>query len=122
MSQSRGNLWTDGRTDRWTDGQTLIYRTLPAETGGPKKALQISPVPIQTRFSAFCIKIASHNFHKRGQSPRAGCCRMLLLPKLGTGVCVCVCVCVLAFHPFIFHSSGSRVPDLCSECKIDKVD
>ena len=92
MSQSRGNLWTDGRTDRWTDGQTLIYRTLPAETGGPKKALQISPVPIQTRFSAFCIKIASHNFHKREQSPRAGCCRMLLLAKLGTGVCVCVCV------------------------------
>ena len=25
------------RTDRRKDGQTLFYRTLPAETGGPKK-------------------------------------------------------------------------------------
>ena len=24
------------RPDRWKDGQTLIYRTLPATTGGPK--------------------------------------------------------------------------------------
>ena len=29
MSQSRGNLQTDGRTD----GQTLFHRTLPTETG-----------------------------------------------------------------------------------------
>ena len=32
MSQSRENLRTDGRTD----GKTQIYKTLPAETGGPK--------------------------------------------------------------------------------------
>ena len=31
MSQSRENVWMDGRTD----GQTVFYRTLPAETGGP---------------------------------------------------------------------------------------
>ena len=31
MSQFRENLQTDGRTD----GQTLFYRTLPAEAGGP---------------------------------------------------------------------------------------
>ena len=33
MSHSRENLRTDGRTD----GKTLIYKTLPAETGGPKR-------------------------------------------------------------------------------------
>ena len=33
MSQFRENLQTDGRTD----GQTLFYRTLPAEAGGPEK-------------------------------------------------------------------------------------
>ena len=33
MCQSRENLRTDGRTD----GQTLLYQTLPAETGGPKR-------------------------------------------------------------------------------------
>ena len=39
MSKSRLNLRTDGRTDgrteRRTDGQTIFYRTLPAEAGGP---------------------------------------------------------------------------------------
>ena len=29
--------WKDGRKDRWKDRQTLFYRTLPAEAGGPKK-------------------------------------------------------------------------------------
>ena len=33
MSQSQKNLRTDGRTD----GQTLFYRTILAEAGGPKK-------------------------------------------------------------------------------------
>ena len=38
MSQFRENLWTDGRMDGRTDGQTLFYRTLPTEAGGPKKS------------------------------------------------------------------------------------
>ena len=36
MSQSRENLWTDGRMD----GQTLFYRILPANIGGPTTSLQ----------------------------------------------------------------------------------
>ena len=44
MSQSRENLWTDGRTDEmtegWKDGQTLFYRTLLAEARGPKILVQ----------------------------------------------------------------------------------
>ena len=36
MSQSRGNLRTDGRMD----GHTLIYRTFPAEDGRPTTSLQ----------------------------------------------------------------------------------
>ena len=36
MSQFRENLKTDGRMD----GQTLFYRTLPAEAGGPTTSLQ----------------------------------------------------------------------------------
>ena len=41
MSQSWENLWTDGRTDRRMDGQTLFYRTLPAEAGGPIMKLNV---------------------------------------------------------------------------------
>ena len=26
---------TEGRAEGWKDGQTLFYRTLPAEAGGP---------------------------------------------------------------------------------------
>ena len=39
-------------------------------------------------------------------------------------VCVCVFVClrVLVLHPFIFHFTGHRAQDLCSECNIDEVD
>ena len=33
ISKSRENLRTDGRTA----GQTIFYRTLPSEAGGPKK-------------------------------------------------------------------------------------
>ena len=40
MSQSRENLWTDGRTDGRTDGQTLFSKTRPAEAGGPIKQQQ----------------------------------------------------------------------------------
>ena len=40
MSQSQENLWTDGRTDRKRDRQTLFYRTLPADSGGPTTCLQ----------------------------------------------------------------------------------
>ena len=36
MSQFRENLKTDGRMN----GQTLFYRTLPAEAGGPTTSLQ----------------------------------------------------------------------------------
>ena len=42
MSQSQENLWTGGRTD----GQTLFYRTLPAEAGGPKILLHHYPLLI----------------------------------------------------------------------------
>ena len=41
MSQFRENLRTDGRTDGRIDGrmngQTLFYKTLPVEAGGPKR-------------------------------------------------------------------------------------
>ena len=37
MSQFRENLGTDGRTEGKTDRQTLFYRTLPAEAGGPTR-------------------------------------------------------------------------------------
>ena len=36
MSQTQENLWADGRMD----GQTLFYRTLPIEAGGPTSSLQ----------------------------------------------------------------------------------
>ena len=36
MSQSRENLGTDRRMD----GQTLFFRTLPAEAGGPTTSIQ----------------------------------------------------------------------------------
>ena len=36
MSQSQQKIWKDGRTGRRKDGQTLFYRTVPAEVGGPK--------------------------------------------------------------------------------------
>ena len=36
MCQSRENLGTDGNLD----GQTLFYRTLPANVGGPTTSLQ----------------------------------------------------------------------------------
>ena len=36
-SRSRENLQTDGRMDVNKDGRTLLYRTLPAEAGGPAK-------------------------------------------------------------------------------------
>ena len=35
MNQSRENLRRDGRMDGRMDGQTIFYRTLLAETGGP---------------------------------------------------------------------------------------
>ena len=38
ISQSRENLRTDGRTT----GQTIFYRTLPSEAGGPKKESDVS--------------------------------------------------------------------------------
>ena len=37
MSQSQENLQIDGSTNRRMEGQTLFYRTLPAETGGPTR-------------------------------------------------------------------------------------
>ena len=41
MSQSQENLRTDRRTEGGTNGridrQTLFYRTLPAEAGGPTR-------------------------------------------------------------------------------------
>ena len=40
MSQSKENLWKDGRTDGRRDRQTLFYSTLPAEAGGPITSLQ----------------------------------------------------------------------------------
>ena len=36
MSQSQENLWADGMRDR----QTILYRTLPAETRGTSTSLQ----------------------------------------------------------------------------------
>ena len=43
MSQFQENLLTDGRTDgrtdRKMDRQTLFYRTLPVEAGGPIKTV-----------------------------------------------------------------------------------
>ena len=43
MIQFKENTWIDGRTEGWMegqiegqkDGQTLFYRTLPANAGGP---------------------------------------------------------------------------------------
>ena len=40
MSQSEENVRTDRRTDGRRDKQTLFYRTLPAEVGGPTTSLQ----------------------------------------------------------------------------------
>ena len=34
MTQFQENAQTDGRTEGWKDRQTLLYRTLPATTGG----------------------------------------------------------------------------------------
>ena len=31
--------WTEGWAEGWTDGQTLFYRTLLAEAGGPKNPI-----------------------------------------------------------------------------------
>ena len=37
MIQFKENAWTDGRKDGQKDGETLFYRTLPANAGGPKR-------------------------------------------------------------------------------------
>ena len=40
MGQSQENVWTEGRKNGRRDRQTLLYRTLPAKTGGPTTSLQ----------------------------------------------------------------------------------
>ena len=58
MSQSRENLRTDGRMDE----QTLFYRTLPADAGGPTTSLQQvtggnTPNLVLKRMLRYCLKI-----------------------------------------------------------------
>ena len=38
-----------------TDGQTLLYRTLPAEAGGPKKLGALSKVKLYTTKTIFVL-------------------------------------------------------------------
>ena len=49
MSQFRENLQTERRTEGWTKGRTdPIFRTLPAEARGPKKATVIIEIWLHT--------------------------------------------------------------------------